>query len=208
MYFYNYLASNLPLFSASLVIIFIAIKNFNVRRKESLYFLSFTTIVLILSVIVAMESHSMAHGEIVASTVFTSLGYILRPILLYIFILLANMDQKRARRFYIVLFVPLVLNLIVYSFPWFFGVPGLSTIVYSYQLAADGTAEFIRGSVLNFFSHSVCVLYLVMLVYVSTIRFAGKHRRDGIVIILCVFIIVSTVVTETITGRNDLLNII
>ena len=39
-------------------------------------------------------------------------------------------------------------------------------------------------------------------------RFHGKHRRDGIVLILCVAIVLITVVVEMLVNRNDLLNIV
>ena len=39
-------------------------------------------------------------------------------------------------------------------------------------------------------------------------RFQGKHRRDGIVLIICVAIIFVTVLTEVLAKRNDLLNVV
>ena len=92
--------------------------------------------------------------------------------------------------------------------PLFIGVPGLSTLVFYYQANADGTATFMRGTILNFFSHFISAGYLAILVYVSTARFSSKHRLDGLVIILCVFFITATVVAEVLAKRNDLLNII
>ena len=208
MRFADYLASNIPLFSVSLVMIFIAFRNINVRRKESILFLVFTTIVLFLSGVVFLEKYSQTYGLPILGTIFTSFGYICRPILLYIFVLLANMEQKRKRRFYVLLTVPLIINSLVYFIPWFFGVPGMSTIVFSYQMQPDGTADFVRGSFLNFTSHAICVIYIILLIYVSTVRFQGKHRRDGVVLILCMVIIVATVVAEMVLDRSDLLNIV
>lgn len=208
MDFVNYLASNIPLFSVSAVIIFIAVRNFNIRRKESILFLAFTAIVLFLSVVVETEDYAQREGLVVLGTVFTSFGYIFRPILLYIFVLLANMEQKRRRRFYVLCSVPLVANFIIYMLPLFFGVPGLSTAVFYYKLEESGMASFNRGTALNFFSHAISIIYLILLFYVSTIRFHGKHRRDGLVFILCDVIILATVATEMATGRSDLLNIV
>ena len=208
MEFLNYLASNIPLFAVSTVMLFLAIRNFKIRRKESTYFIAFTVIVLFLSVIVFFEKYSQRQGLPEVGTIATSLGYIFRPILLFLFVLLANMDEKRGRRFYIMCLIPLLFNLIIYLFPLFFGVPGLSTFVFSYQMNGDGTASFVRGGFMNFTSHAICLFYLVILVYVSTIRFHGKHRRDGLVLILCVVIIIVTVAVEMIANRNDLLNIV
>ena len=204
----NYLASNIPLFAASAVIIFIAIKNFKVKRKESILFLAFTAIVLFLSVVVDMEDYAQRDGLVILGTIFTSLGYIFRPILLYIFVLLANMEEKRSKQFYVLCSIPLIINVIIYMFPLFFGVPGISTIVFYYKLEEAGNATFNRGGFLNFFSHAICVIYLGLLIYVSSIRFHGKHRKDGLVFILCAIIILATVATEVATGRSDLLNVV
>lgn len=204
----NYLASNIPLFSICAVMYFLAIRNIKLRKKEGILFIAFTTIVLFLSTVVTIEKYSQKMGYVELGTIFTSLGYIFRPILLYIFVLLANMEEKRKRRFYIACGLPLAINFIIYMFPLFFGVPGLSTFVFSYTLNPDGTASFVRGGFMNFTSHIVCALYLVVLIYVSTVRFHGKHRRDGLVLILCVVIVTITVIVEMLTNRNDLLNIV
>ena len=208
MNFANYFANNVPLFCLCAVMIYLSFRNIKIRRKESILFLVFTTIVVFLSVVVAIEKYSQRVDLPVLGTIFTFLGYIFRPVLLYIFILLANMEQKRTRRFYLVLGIPLIANLIIYIFPLFIGVDGVSKLVFYYQSNGNGTASFIRGSFLNFSSHFVCGLYLLALVYVSTLRFHGKHRRDGLVLVLCVFIIVITVTTEMLADRNDLLNIV
>lgn len=208
MEFLNYLTSNIPLFAISAIMIFLAFRNLRFKRVESILFLVFTTIVLFLSVVVEFENYSQDAGLPVLGTIFTSIGYILRPTLLYIFTLLANMDFKRSKKFYYLCSIPLLVNIFVYLLPLFIGVPGISTLVFYYQANADGTASFMRGTFLNFFSHIISAFYLVILIYVSTARFHSKHKLDGLVIILCVFFITVTVVAEMVADRNDLLNII
>lgn len=204
----HYLSSNIPLFSVCAVMLFIAIRNMRIRRKESVLFIVFTAIVLALSFVVEVEKLSQRNGLVVLGTVFTSLGYVLRPILLYVFVLLANMDYKRGRLFYILNIAPLAANFVVYLLPLFFGVPGVSTAVFYYQANPDGTASFVRGGPLNFFSHAISLFFLGVLIYVSTLRFQGKHRKDGLVLVLCVGIIFVTVLTEVLVRRSDLLNIV
>ena len=204
----NYLISNIPLFSISAVMIFLAFRNLRVRRKESIYFLVFTSIVLVLSAVCALEKYSQRAGLPVVGTVFTAIGYILRPILLFIFVLLSNMDFKRERWFFAMIGIPLVVNTIVYLIPLFMNVEPLRTLVFYYQMNAEGGANFMRGTFLNFTSHAICLFYLGVLVFVSTVRFHGKHRRDGVVLLLCVAVILLTVIAEMITTRNDLLNIV
>ena len=208
MEFLKYLANNIPLFSICAVMIYIAFRNLRLRRRESIYFLAFSTILVFLSVVVEMEKYSQKMGYVMVGTIFTFLGYILRPCLLFIFILLANMEYKRPKAFYLTIIIPLGINLIVYLLSLFTSVPELRKLVFYYEAVGDGTAKFMRGTFLNFTSHAISLFYLGILVYVSTIRFHGKHRRDGIVLIICVAIIFMTVLTEMLTGRNDLLNIV
>ena len=204
----NYLISNIPLFSISAVMIYLAIRNLRVRRKESIYFLVFTTIVIVLSAVCALEKYAQRAGLPVVGTIFTTLGYILRPILLFIFVLLSNMDFKRERWFFNMIGIPLLINTTVYILPLFMGVEPLRTLVFYYQMNDAGGADFMRGTFLNFTSHAICLFYLGVLIFVSTVRFHGKHRRDGVVLLLCVAVILLTVIAEMITSRNDLLNIV
>ncbi len=204
-----YFVSNLPLFAACVVIVFLAIRNYQVRRKESINFLVFVALIFVLCLVVCVEQYACATGDVILGTIFTSIGYITRPILLYIFLLIANIGQKRKKWFNILVSSLLIINTIVYLFPLFFGVPGLSTIVFSYHTIASGQAEFIRGTtLLNYSSHLVCVVFLVLLIYIAIFRFHGKHRRDGWVFILGAIIILSTVITEMLANRSDLLNIV
>ena len=203
----NFFASNISLFSICLVLILISIRNFKVRKKESVYFLIFTGILLILSVVVVMEQYASVTGNIYLATIFTSIGYTARPVLILIFILLANMNEKRSIWHYRVFIGLLCINALVYVIPWFFNVPWMSTAVFHYELV-DGKAVFQYGGFLNYTSHAIALFFLVVLIYFSIASFQGKHRRDGIVLILCGLIILATVITEMVTKRTDLLNII
>ena len=205
----SYLVSNIPLFAISSVMIFLAFRNLHVRRKESIYFLIFTTIVLFLSIVCALEKYSQRAGLPIVGTIFTSIGYILRPTLLFLFVLLANMEFRRERWFFWMLGIPLIVNTIVYILPLFINVEPLNHLVFYYKMNDDGvTASFNRGTFLNFFSHALCLFYLGVVVYVSTVRFNGRHRRDSIVLLICVVFVLATVVAEVVSKRNDLLNIV
>ena len=146
-------------------------------------------------------------GNIYLATIFTSIGYAARPVLILIFILLANMNEKRSIWYYRVFIGLLCVNALVYVIPWFFNVPWMSTAVFHYELV-DGKAVFQYGGFLNYTSHAIALFFLVVLIYFSIASFQGKHRRDGIVLILCGLIILATVITEMVTKRTDLLNII
>ena len=206
MSIYEYLASNVPLFCICVVMVFLAIRNLKLRKKESIHIFVFTGIVLFLTVTVFLEQYSQQIGNVVLGTVSTSIGYILRPVLLYIFILLANMEHHRPKKFHLILASPLFLNLIIYLLPLFFGVQGVDKVVFYYRLLDNGKAKFERGTFLNFTSHAVCFAYIFALIYVSVLRFSGKHRRDAAVLVLCIIFILTTVITEMITEKAILLN--
>lgn len=205
--FASHIISNIPLLVISVVMIFLAVKNIQIRRRESIYFILFTTLVMILSVVVEGEMHCVRHGYLVGATIFTSLRYFLRSVLLYIFVLLANMEQKRKKHFFLLWAIPIGISFIINLLPLFIGVPGVSTVVFSYQFE-DGVLKFVRGSFLSYIPHVVLAVYLGLLIYVSTVRFHGIHWHDGLMIVLCVAAIVATVVVEIVTGRNDLLNLV
>ena len=205
--FASHIISNIPLLVISVVMIFLAVKNIQIRRRESIYFILFTTLVMILSVVVEGEIHCIKHGYLVGATIFTSLRYFLRSVLLYIFVLLANMEQKRKKHFFLLWAIPIGISFIINLLPLFIGVPGVSTVVFSYQFE-DGVLKFVRGSFLSYIPHVVLAVYLGLLIYVSTVRFHGIHWHDGLMIVLCVAAIVATVVVEIVTGRNDLLNLV
>lgn len=204
----NHIISNVPLIAISVVMYFIAIRNIRIRKRESIYFIAFTTIVLFLAIIVEAEEHARNHGMVMLGTIFTSLGYIFRPLLLYIFFLLADMERKHGKLFNLLCGIPLVINFIIYQFPLFINVPGLSTIVFHYTVGDEGRLLFERGIPLNFSSHFFSAIYLGLLLYLSIAKFYGKHRRDTIILTLCAIIIVVTVVIEMIFHRHDLLNLV
>lgn len=188
--------------------IFIALKNFRIRKLESSLFIVFSLLVILLSVVVEMETFGKATGRPILATYFTSAGYIVRPILLYVFVLLANMNDRRWKYFYHLCVGLLILNAIVFILPLFTNVSALSHLVFYYELNGDGSASFHRGTFLNFTSHIVSVFFLGVIIYISMVRFHGKHRKDGLVLLICAAFITATVLVETFTGRNDLLNLI
>ena len=212
MSFADYFVPNVPLFAISFVMYYLAIRNIRIRRKESIDFIVFSSLVLVLSVVVFFDKYAQLHGMVHLATVMTSLGYILRPALMYIFILLANMGIRRRDNFFFLWSLPIFVNAIIYILPLFFNVPGISTIVFSYENVTNEAGETIahlhRGSILNFSSHALCAVYLGLLIFISTNMFHGKRSRDGVILIICALILSGTVVVEMIFNRNDLLNIV
>jgi len=204
----KYIFSNIPLFFACIAMLLIAIKNLNTRKKESIYFITFTMIVFFLSIVVDMESVGKRTGNMALAVSFTSLGYITRPILLFIFILLANMGEERSKFFLPVSFSLLGANVLLNILPLFYTFEPLQKLIFYFSNNPDGTLSFQRGTFLNFFPHAVSVVFLLVLIYITWKRFQGKHKKDAFVLLLCVVFISTTVLIETLFSRSDLLNVV
>ena len=207
--FVSYLVNNLPLFCISAALLFISFRNLKIRRTESIFFIAFVFMVVFLSVIVKVITVAVANKDIYLATIFSSLGYIVRPFCVYVFVLIAGVGRyENPKRLYIYWFIPLAINIIVYLIPLFVGVPALRTTVFYYVETSDGTIELVRGSFLHFTTHLICAVYLFYLLFVSIKDLRGKHRFEGMVVLICVLFIVATVFIEIFAKRNDLLNIV
>ena len=110
-------------------------------------------------------------------TAMTCFGYILRPIMLYLYIMLVLRDDSRMRVKYILL-VPLIINAL-------FAASGFFTdIAYNY----DANNEFHRGP-LGWFPHIIMIFYLLILVVLSLTQKKKKQRFERLVIFLVAFLL-------------------
>ena len=110
-------------------------------------------------------------------TAMTCFGYILRPIMLYLYIMLVLRDDSRMRVKYL-LFVPLIINAL-------FAASGFFTdIAYNY----DANNEFHRGP-LGWFPHIIMIFYLLTLVVLSLTQKKKKQRFERLVIFLVAFLL-------------------
>lgn len=110
-------------------------------------------------------------------TAMTCFGYILRPIMLYLYIMLVLRDDSRMRVKYLLL-VPLIINAL-------FAASGFFTdIAYNY----DANNEFHRGP-LGWFPHIIMIFYLLILVVLSLTQKKKKQRFERLVIFLVAFLL-------------------
>lgn len=110
-------------------------------------------------------------------TAMTCFGYILRPIMLYLYIMLVLRDDSRMRVKYLLL-VPLIINAL-------FAASGFFTdIAYNY----DANNEFHRGP-LGWFPHIIMIFYLLTLVVLSLTQKKKKQRFERLVIFLVAFLL-------------------
>lgn len=110
-------------------------------------------------------------------TAMTCFGYILRSIMLYLYIMLVLRDDSRMRVKYLLL-GPLIINAL-------FAASGFFTdIAYNY----DANNEFHRGP-LGWFPHIIMIFYLLTLVVLSLTQKKKKQRFERLVIFLVAFLL-------------------
>lgn len=135
------------------------------------------------------------HLDSIWMVTVTCIGYILRPVLLYLLILIVIRDVKgtRLRR---LLLIPAVINTL-FSLSGFF-----TDLAYSY----DENNVFHRGP-LGWFSHIVMIFYLLSIIFLS-LKFRKKgHRFEQFVLFIITFILIFGSFMESILGNLVLLRL-
>ena len=203
----EFFVNNFALLCISIGLIFISVHNYKAKRLDSVLTIWIVVCTLTLAVLVYVERYSREHGFVEAATIMAYFAYCIRPIVIFLFIRLAN----RKRHVKLIFIVPLMINILVYLPAIFLDVEPLRTLVYYFKVNADGTLSFERGTsiVLCFFSHFIAALYLGYLLYVSFKKLKGKHVGDAISIMICAFFAVTAVTVESIFSNKNvnLLNV-
>lgn len=193
---------NFPLFIIALGMIIISVFEFAVRKRISSYILAIIGAALMLAIFLEIENYGKQSGNVALSTVFAFFGYILRPAVIFLFILLGDRQFKKDRLW---LFIPLAINILVYSLSLFINTD-IGRLVFYYIVKDDGTCGFQRGSFLGFTSHAISLFLLVLLVIISVSRIKTKHSSDSFAVLTCSAFVVIAVIVETLTDVSGLLN--
>lgn len=197
----NYFVTYFPLLIIAVGMVFISIFDYKVRRRVSSYIILIIAMALVLSILLQIEHYACAVNNRVLATVMAVLGYTIRPIVAYMFILLGDGEFKKRRYF---LLIPLGINIIIYSFSLLFGTP-LEKLVFYY--ASNGEIlVHTRGSILNFTSHCISAVLLGFLVFVTLRKLKSRHSVDSFAILSCIFFVVIAVAVESLTDNSGLLN--
>ena len=161
-------------------------------------------LVACLAAIVMLEQYAKRNQNLVGATWVTFLGFAIRPICLYSFILLASKKFGLVER---LLTIPLALNILVYASSLFLSVEQLSHFAFYYTYPAEAGELIYNRGTLNFFAHILCFLYLAYLVFLSIRSLGGKHRHDSLSILICAIFIVGAVIIEMFNLAMGALNV-
>ena len=198
----EFFVTNFPLLIVMIGMIAMCIYDFKSRKRMSSYAIAILTGALLLAIFLELEEYGRHIGSIYVATIFAFLGYVTRPIVLCLFILLGDGHLKKSSYY---LLIPLGINLIIHSFSLFFGTP-LGKIVFYFSTKDDGTVGWNGGGFLQYTSHIIAAGLLAVLLFKSLKRIKSRHSADGIAILSCSFFVVVAVAAETITDVNGLLN--
>ena len=181
-----------------------SIQYFKRQKRISLFSILIVSCALLLALVCSFELLSKEHSNIAGATTFAIIGYTFRPLVIYFFILMTL--RGKTKKYYLLLAVPLFINLIVYLLAL---VPSIKEQIFYFSYKDDGSGIAFGGGPLRFTSHIISTLYLIFLVYISVSHLRAKHFAHSIAILVCAAFVVTSVVLETffdVDGELQLLN--
>lgn len=120
---------------------------------------------------------------------FCSMGYTVRPMIVYLFLKLSLRNYDTSRRIRILMITPMLLNVFA-VFSAFF-----TDIVYTY----NSSNEFVRGP-LGYFTHVISLIYMIALMVLTVKRFCSRDYSEGLTIFLILTINIVAMIAESIVG--------
>ena len=155
--------------------VFLTLNSIFKKRINRLF--GFSLFIAIVEMFVySAELWESEHGNSAAVCIFfCAVGYSVRPILIYIFVKLSLRNEETGKWFRILMLLPMLLNTLA-AFSAFF-----TDIVYTY----NSSNEFVRGP-LGFFTHIVCIFYMILLLMFTVNRFCSRDYYEGLIILMIV----------------------
>lgn len=202
--FLEFVTSNFALLIVVVTMIFTVIYNVRGHSRENIYTIIIIGICLLLSLDVFFERYFVEKSpNIFAATLFTTIGYIVRPLCLYMFIQLIAKKVKYQWIFYI----PLGIVVVVYILALFVNVEPLRNLVFYYTYNEEGTMLIHNRGYLNFTSHIIGGIYIVYFLFNVLQKLNGKRKTDSIVLFVCSFFTILAVTLESLSLAYNILNV-
>ena len=192
-----------PLVIIAVGMLGIVLYNFKAQKRQCSYILAIIGVALLLSIFIEVQAYGSYINNKLITTLFSVLGYVIRPFVVFLFILLGDGKFKKKRLW---LLIPLGINLIIYSFMLFFNTPLEKLVVYYAHNEETGILSFHRPTVLGYSSHVVSAILLAVLIISSIRSIKKRHSLDSFAILSCCFFVIVAVIVESLTDHNNLLN--
>lgn len=179
------------LLCVSAVLYITSIQRYQRHKRISICMIIITSLVLFLAISNIIEGYGKDTLNASLTTLFAFFGYILRPICIYVFIVMSGvkLNVKTAT----ISFLPLLANIAVYFLAF---IPSTKDLVFSFHINDIGNLAF-SGGYLRFTSHIISLGYLLWLMYLSFAKLKARHLTNSLSNLICALFIVLAVVIET-----------
>ena len=191
-YVFDFIVRYFILLCAASVLYVISIQRFKSHKKMSICMILIVSVTLFLSVANIIEDYSKDHCLTVLATITSWIGYIIRPSLVFLFIILCG--TKLTKKQTLLTAIPLLINLIIVSGAF---IPGIKEHVYRFVLSEDETHINFLGGPLRYSSHITSLIYLAWIIYLSIAKLRVKHFYHAVGALICALFIILAVVIET-----------
>ena len=201
----DFLFQNFILLFTAIVMFASSIIRYKAHPRVSVYTMLIMIIALCLASFGQLEKYGKSIVDPTLTLIFSILGYIFRPICIYLFYLLGNEHPKK--RWIVLSIIPLAINIIIYSLAF---VPAINEyIVYFDVVTVEGVEQLsFHGGFLRFTSHVVSLLYLLFLIYLSITTVKFKRLFRVLTTLTCVTIVVVAVVVESFFNSEGNINVL
>ena len=175
-----------------------SIQRYRQHPKINKCIILITSLNLVLSVANILEQYGKDNLDVWFTTFFAFVGYILRPICLYFFIIMSGIKFKKTI-WYIISLIPLLINIIIFSLAF---IPGMKDVVFGFELSQDGLYISFAGGPLRYTSHIISLGYLIFLLVIAVRSLKSKHLTHFLSILACALFVIAAVLIETFMNSN------
>ncbi len=197
-WFESFIVTNFVLLCIALVMLINSIQRYKQHPEISKYSIWIICCTIVLAISVTIEEYLKTVGNANLTLVFAIIGYTLRPVCIYLFILLSGQSTKN--KWFFLTAIPLVVNFLIYCLGF---IPGVREYIVFFRSNSDGTCTF-DGGPLRFTSHIIAAGYLIWLIYLSFSMLKLKHLMRGLTNLGCALFVITAVVIETFFNGGDI----
>ena len=201
----EFLFQNFILLFTAIVMFVSSIIRYKAHPRVSVYTMLIMTVALSLAAFGQLEKYGKYIVDPTFTLIFAVLGYIFRPICIYLFYLLGNEHPKK--RWIALSIVPLIINTLIYVFTF---IPEMREYIVYFDVDISEGVETIsfHGGFLRFSSHVVSLLYLLFLVYLSITTVKFKRLFRVLTTVTCAAIVIIAVVVESFFNSDGNISIL
>ncbi|MBR5997015.1 MAG: GGDEF domain-containing protein [Bacilli bacterium] len=191
-YLFAYFVRYFILICAASVLYVTSIQRFKSHKRISICMILVISFALLLSVANIFEDIGKNYCIVPLTTICAWLGYVLRPVLVYLFIIMSGV--KFTKKQMLLSLIPLAVNFVIFCGAF---IPHVNQYIFLFDLSEDTTHLVFAGAPLRFSSHLTALFYLIWVVYLSIARLRSKHFFHAIGSLVCATFIVLAVLIET-----------